>query len=304
MNSDSLAEQGRAKAAVARLSVISNATLTAAKLVVGLAIGSIAVVAEGLHSGVDLVAAALALWSVRKASQPADSTHPFGHGKFESLSAVIEAALILVAAVGIIWVAVARLMSAASEVTLPVIGIVTMGISAAVNAVVSTLLFRVARNTESPALEADAWHLRTDVYTSVGVLIGMAGIHLTRLAGLPGGHLIDPIAAILVALAIGHAAWDITWRSVDQLTDHTLPADERRLIEQLIAEHYPQFVNYHSLRSRRAGSERHVDLHLVVPPDTHVSDAHALADHLEEDIRRTLPNVHILIHVEPEGHQD
>ncbi|UCH35183.1 MAG: cation transporter [Armatimonadota bacterium] len=304
MAQDHLVEQGRTKAAAARLSVISNCILTGGKIAVGVAIGSIAVIAEGLHSGVDLVAAVMALWSVRKASEPADGSHPFGHGKFESLSAVVEGALILAAAAGIIWAAISRLIGAVHEVTTPLAGAVVMAISAAVNVAVSTMLFRVAHETESPALEADAWHLRTDVYTSIGVLVGMAGIYITRVAGLPGGHVIDPIAAIIVGLAIGHAAWDITWRGLQQLTDRMLPPTEYRLIEALLSEHYPQFVDYHRLRSRRAGSERHIDLHLVVPPDTHIADAHDLCDHLEEDIRRALPNVQVLIHVEPAGHEE
>lgn len=290
--------------AAARLSVISNCVLTAGKLIVGIAIGSIAVIAEAIHSGMDLAAAAMAFLSVRKASEPADLTHPFGHGKFESLSAIIEGALIFAAAAGIVWVAVRRLTDGGGEVSLPLAGGAAMAVSAAANVLVSAVLFRVARSTESPALEADAWHLRTDVYTSVGVLVGMAGISLTRALHLSGGGLIDPIAAVIVALAIIHAAWDITRQSLGQLTDRTLPAEESSLVEQLIAEHYPQFVNYHRLRSRRSGSERHIDLHLVVPPDTHVSDAHALSDHLEEDIRRALPNVQVLIHVEPEGHHE
>ncbi len=304
MTTDHLAEQGRLKARVARLSVISNSLLAASKLAIGFAIGSIAVVAEGLHSAMDLIAAVMALWSVRKAAQPADTSHPFGHGKFESVSAIAEGALIFVAAIGIIWAAVAHLLHGGAEVGLPLVGLAVMAVSAAVNIVVSTMLFRVARATDSPALEADAWHLRTDVYTSIGVLVGMAGIWITRRIGVPGGHLIDPVAAVIVAFAIGHAAWDISWRSLSQLTDGILPPTEHRLIEQLIAEHYPQFVAYHRLRSRRSGSERHIDLHLVLPPDTHVDHAHELCDHLEEDIRRALPNVHVLIHVEPEGHAE
>jgi len=304
MSLDDLAAQGRAKAAAARLSVISNCALTVAKLVVGIAIGSIAVIAEALHSGIDLVAAAMALLSVRKAAQPADSSHPFGHGKFESLSAVIEGALIFVAAAVIIWAAVVRLIGGGAEVTMPLVGAAVMAVSAAVNTVISTILFRVAARTESPALEADAWHLRTDVYTSAGVLAGMGGIYLTRAAGVAGGEFIDPIAALVIAVVIGRAAWDITWRSVHHLTDAMLPPAEHRLIAKLIADHYPQFVNYHRLRSRRAGSERHVDLHLVLPADTHITNAHDLCDHLEEDIRRALPNIHVLIHVEPEGHEE
>jgi cation diffusion facilitator family transporter len=304
MNSDSLAEQGHQKSDVARLSVISNALLTIGKLAVGLTIGSIAVVAEALHSGMDLVAAVMAFWSVRKASQPADADHPFGHGKFESVSAIAEGALIAVAAISIIWAAIGRLTHPGAEVTMPLAGVAIMGISVAVNIVISTMLFRVAARTESPALEADAWHLRTDVYTSAGVLVGMAAIYIGKALHFTWAWVIDPIAALLVAAAIGHAAWDISWRSLQHLTDRMLPPAEHQLIEKLIAEHYPQFVNYHNLRSRRAGSERHIDLHLVLPPDMSVSDAHALCDHLEEDIRQALPNVQVLIHVEPEGHQD
>ena len=304
MNSDGLAEQGRSKIAAARLSVISNCILTAGKIIIGLWIGSIAVVAEGLHSGVDLVAAVMAFWSVRVASQPADEAHPFGHGKFESLSAIIEGALIFIAAVGIIWAAIGRLTRGGAEISTPLAGAAIMALSTVVNVVVSTYLFRIAARTESPALEADAWHLRTDVYTSFGVLVGMAAIHVGKAAHLPWASLIDPIAALIVAIAICHAAWDITYRSARHLTDRMLPSSEHRMIEDLITEHYPQFVNYHRLRTRRAGSERHIDLHLVVPPGTHVEDAHALCDHLEEDIRHALPNVQMLIHVEPEDHQD
>lgn len=302
-NRQDLAQQGRLKSDVARLSVISNTVLTLAKLLVGLAIGSIAVVAEALHSGMDLIAAGMALWSVRKAAEPADSLHPFGHGKFESVSAIVEGALIFIAAAMIIWAAVGRLIHGGGEIE-PLAGLIVMALSAGANVIVSRLLFRVAAATDSPALEADAWHLRTDVYTSVGVVVGMLGIFLAHRFHLPGGRYVDPVAAILVALAIFHAAWDITQRSFAHLTDSILPPAEHRLIESLIAEHYPQFVNYHSLRSRRAGAERHIDLHLVVPPDTHVSDAHQLCDHLEEDIRGALPNVSVLIHVEPEGLED
>jgi len=304
MSFDSLAEQGRLKSDVARLSVISNSLLTAAKVGVGLTIGSIAVVAEAIHSGMDLVAAVMAFWSVRKAAQPADEDHPFGHGKFESLSAAFEAALIFAAAIGIIYAATRRIIHPGAEISTPLAGVIVMALSAIVNIVISTLLFRVAARTESPALEADAWHLRTDVYTSAGVFLGMAAIYVGRAVGWARAGLVDPVAAIIVALFILHAAWDISWRSLYHLTDRMLPPTEHTLIEGLIAEHYPQFINYHRLRSRRAGSERHVDLHLVVPPDTHVADAHALTEHLEEDIRRALPNVQVLIHVEPEGHEE
>jgi cation diffusion facilitator family transporter len=292
--------EARAKATrAARTSVFSNTSLTLIKLVAGILTGSVSVLSEALHSGLDLVAALMAFMAVRKSREPADADHNFGHGKYESMSGLAEGTLILVAVVLIVWGAVSRLTSGHTEIREPLVGVLVMGISAVVNIVVSRMLFRVSEQTNSLALEADAWHLRTDVWTSAGVLGGMAVIAVGSWLGVHEVHHIDPIVAIMVAALIARAAVDICHRSYNHLVDRSLPAADVATIQSLLKEHYPQLAGFHQLRTRQAGHERYIDLHLEVPADQSVADSHALCDHLEQDLRGLLPNAEILIHVEP-----
>lgn len=286
-------------ARAALTSVFSNLFLTGGKLAAGLFTGSVSILSEALHSGLDLAAAVMALLAVRKGREPADADHNFGHGKYESLSGLAEGLLILAAVGLILWGATGRLISGETEIRGPLLGVLVMGISAVVNVLVSRMLFRVSEETESLALEADAWHLRTDVWTSVGVLVGMAVIAVGTWAGFPEVHHIDPIVAIGIALVIIRAAVDIMRRSYNHLVDRSLPAAEVELIEQLLMEHYPELSGYHRLRTRQAGPERYIDLHLEVPGQQSVAHSHALCDHLEHDLRRIIPRAEILIHVEP-----
>jgi cation diffusion facilitator family transporter len=290
---------GEIKQRAARLSVISNTTLTGLKLGAALATHSVSILSEALHSGLDLVAALMALFAVRRSRQAADAEHQFGHGKFESISGLLEGGLIMVAVVGICWSAVDRMLTGRVHLSFPLLGIAVMGFSALVNTFVSRLLFRVARSTDSVALEADAWHLSTDVWTSAGVFAGLAIIAAARLIGFEEAAHLDPIIAIGVAVVILHAAWDIMRRSWDHLVDRSLPPGEVQQIEALLREHYPVFAEYHRLRTRKAGSQRYIDLHLVVPGGQSVADAHALCDHLEADVTALLPRSEVMIHVEP-----
>ena len=290
----------RVKAArAARTSVFSNLFLTVGKLAAGLFTGSVSILSEALHSGLDLAAAVMAFLAVRKAREPADVDHNFGHGKYESLSSMAEGLLILVAVGLIVWGAMGRLISGETEIRAPLVGVFIMGVSAVVNVLVSRMLFRVSEETDSLALEADAWHLRTDVWTSVGVLAGMAVIAVGTYAGFPEVHHIDPIVAIGIALVIVRAAVDIMRRSYNHLVDRSLPAAEVERIELLLMEHYPELSGYHRLRTRQAGPERYIDLHLEVPGQLSVAQSHALCDHLEQDLRKVIPRAEILIHVEP-----
>jgi len=232
---------------VARFSIYSNTILLVLKFATGLFIGSISVLSEALHSGIDLVAAIIANYSIGKAGKPADDVHTFGHGKFENVSGTIEAILI-------------------------------MGISAFVNLYVSRKIMKVAKKAESIALEADAYHLTTDVYTSVGVFIGLILIQLTK------NPIFDPILAIIVALIILKASYDLTKRSVSGIMDVKLSDNEENIIRSIISEHYSDYAEYHDLRSRMSGAERFVDLHLVVPKNQNVGEAHDFCDHLEKDI--------------------
>ena len=283
------------KQRTARLSVASNSALVVLKLVVGLWLGSVAILSEAVHSGIDLVAALVAWLAVRASGRPPDPEHQFGHGKYEDLSGLFEGALILVAAGLIIFEAVETLLAGDDGLAIEALGagIVVMGFSSAVNWYVSGRLMRVAKATESIALESDAWHLRTDVYTSLGVLVGLVAIRLTGIIAL------DAVIAIGVAFLIIKAAWDLCLRAGASLIDERLPDEEEERIRTIIADHGDHIAEFHELRTRRSGPNRFVDLHLCVARSLTVEEAHRLADRLEAEIRATLPRCSVVIQVEP-----
>jgi len=283
---------GDQKTATARLSVFSNVTLVLLKLIVGIAINSVSVLSEAIHSGIDLLASLLALFAVSISGEPPDEEHNYGHGKIENISGVVEAILIFLAAVWIIVEAGRRLTIGAAVVT-PLWGLVVMGLSGLANLFVSSTLMKTARATDSIALEADAWHLRTDLFTSFGVAAGLLLIWIT------GKSLIDPIMAIIVALLIIKASYDLTMKAFFPLLDIRLPLDEELAIKQIIDNYGTQYIGFHELRTRKAGSERHIDLHLVVPRNQSIARSHLLCDQIEQAVSKRYPGADILIHVEP-----
>jgi cation diffusion facilitator family transporter len=284
----------RTKSGAAALSIASNATLIAIKLAAGAITGSIAIVTEAVHSLIDLVASVVAFASVRKADAPADVEHPYGHEKVESLAAAIEGMLILVGA-GIIVFEATRRLVVGSEVETLGVGIAVMGLSVLANLVVSSVLYRQARVHESPALEGDAAHLRADALTSAGVLCGLALVEIT------GAVAFDSITALVVAAAIVTAGLRIIRRSSGILVDEALPADEMDRIEAAIAAaRTKEVAGYHKLRARRAGSRRHIDLHVQYRSGTSLERAHQLAHTMRDSIEAAVPRSEVLIHVEPE----
>jgi cation diffusion facilitator family transporter len=279
----------------ARLSIFSNFILVSLKLVVGIVTGSLSVFSEALDSGVDLLASVIAWFSLREAEKPPDKQHPYGHGKVENISGVIEATLIFTGAVVIIYQAIKRLYKGGEIVSIE-LGIGIMLISVVVNLIVARYILKEAHTFDSIALEADAWHIKTNAYSSGGVLIGLVVIQLTGLT------ILDPLIAVGVALFIIKVAYDIIRKSFMGLVDVKLPEEEEKKIAEIINSHnekYGYLVGFHDLRSRRAGRERHIDLHLVVCKDEKVKEVHNLCDHLEKDINHALPNSHVIIHVEP-----
>ena len=287
------------KISVARLSILSNTSLIIMKVLIGILIGAVSIISEAIHSGVDLIASVIAYISVTKSGKPADREHPFGHGKIENISGAIEALLIFLAAGWIIYEAIKRLMNpqpleAASW------GVGVMLISGIINILVSERLFAIGNKTDSVALKADAWHLRTDVYTSAGV---MAGLFLIWIGGriMPGVPLnwIDPIAAIAVALLIIHAAWVLTIQSARDLLDHTLPPAERTLIRELITSMHPDVNGYHKLKTRKAGNVRFIEFHMLVDPQMSVEKSHSITDDITRMIYDRFPYSNVTIHVEP-----
>lgn len=289
----------RRKTAVATLSIVSNTVLVILKLVVGLSIGAVSIISEALHSAVDLIAAIIAFLAVRVSGREADEDHPFGHGKYENISGAVEALLIFVAAAWIIYEAVHKLMKPAPLEAVDW-GMIVMFISAVANTLVSTRLFKVARETDSLALSADAWHLRTDVYTSVGVMLGLALIWVgKRLWPAVDLDWVDPVAAILVAGLIIKAAWDLTAESVRGLLDTGLDQEDLDRIHQLMVDLKPRVCGYHHLHTRKGGATRFIEMHLIVEPDLSVSEAHALTDEIGDRLRAEFSEAHIIIHPEP-----
>ncbi len=287
------------KTGAAALSVASNSLLIILKVVVGLVTGSVAVISEAIHSGMDLLAALIALFAVRASGRAADEEHPFGHGKFENIAGSIEALLIFAAAAWIIYEAVRKLV-VPQDIVMPFWGVGVMAVSAVVNFVVSRRLFKVGGETDSVALRADAWHLRTDVYTSAGVMLGLLVIWLGGLVG-PGVNLrwFDPVVAIAVALMIMKAAWSLSRESIRDLLDVSLPAEDIEWITGFVAEHWPDVRSLHHMRTRKAGPYRFIDFHLVVDDRMSVGESHALGDEIIVAIKERLPRVQVQIHVEP-----
>jgi len=277
----------------ATLSIVSNTILIILKLIVGIMMQSVSVLSEAVHSGIDLVAAIIAWASIREAGKPADDEHRFGHGKIENVAGTIEAVLIFGAALYIIWEAAHKLRAGTVEIESLGWGAAVMFISAGTNYMVSRHLLNVAIKTDSVALEADALHLRTDVYTSVGVFGGLVAIKLTGIA------LLDPIVAIVVALMIIKAAWDLTKTAFFHILDVKLPDDEERLIHEVMKRHTGRFIEYHKLRTRKSGHIRHIDMHLVVPKQMTVEAGHELAHQITADIENNLAHSQILVHIEP-----
>jgi cation diffusion facilitator family transporter len=285
----------RTKTGAAGVSIASNSLLIALKVTAGVITGSIAIITEAVHSGIDLVASVIAFASVSKADEPADAEHPYGHQKLENLAAAIEGMLILVGAALIVYEAIHKLVVGAHVDHLG-LGIAVMGVSAVANLAVSSYLYRQARAHDSAALEGDAAHLRTDVMTSVGVLIGLGLVKIT------GDAAFDAIAALAVAVAIVVAGLRILRRSSRVLVDETLPPEELDRIEEAIAAaRGDEVAGYHKLRARRAGRQRYIDLHVQFRSGTSLERAHEVAHRLRDAIESELPAAEVLIHVEPES---
>lgn len=299
---DNLA-RARETSRAALVSVASNGVLTASKLAVGFSTGSVSVISEGLHSGNDLVAALLAFLSVRKANEPADEAHGYGHGKFEALSGAVEAALIIIAALAILYSSIRSLLTGGPGDIEHGPALLVMGISTVLNILVSRHLYRVARLHESIALKADAAHLSADVWTSGGVFAGLLILWVVERLGYSADWL-DPLLAVGVAVLVLTQGYSIAAEALNQLLDRALPASEVHQVIALLDAHAGRYVSFHKLRSRRAGHQRHVDLHLVVCEQMTVGEAHALADHLEADIRELLPGSEVMIHAEPCRNED
>jgi len=279
-----------AKVSIARLSIVSNTLLILMKLAAGLLSGSVSILSEVIHSSMDLIAAVVAYFSVRVSDNPPDSRHPYGHGKIENISGVIEALLIFIASGWIIFEASRKLFGGNIELDSIALASIVMLISALVNIFVSQKLYKVARATNSVALEADAFHLKTDVYTSLGVAVGLVLILVTDITWL------DPVIAILVALFIVKEAYHLLTKAFTPLLDTAWSNNEIKELEQTLNK---LEVSYHDLRTRVAGNYRFIDIHIQIPGDVSVINAHKYCDKIENELTRIYEHLTVTIHVEP-----
>ncbi|MHC9541504.1 MAG: cation-efflux pump [Vulcanimicrobiota bacterium] len=279
------------KMVAAAVSVASNTILVLCKIVIGIITGSVSIISEAAHSGLDLLASLIAFFAVKEVRKPADREHPFGHGKIENFSGTVEALLILFASVFIIHEAIGKLVHG-GEVEQLGLGVIVMGVSTVMNIGVSIFLFKVAKKTNSLALEADAEHLRTDVFTSLGVMLALAVIHFTRLT------ILDPIVAIVVAIYIGIIAIRLTKKAFRDLVDSRLSENEESQIKAVL-DGLPELKGYHNFRSRRSGNDRFVDFHILVSERMDLKDAHDLTRKIKASITTILANTNVTIHVEP-----
>lgn len=278
----------------ALVSIVSNFVLIMAKVVAGSITGSVAILTEAMHSAIDLVASVVAYVSIRKADEPADDNHPYGHEKVENLAAAIEAMLILVGSGVIVFEAIRRLVNG-GEVDDLGFGITVIAGTIVVNVVVSAYLYRKAAETDSPALEGDAAHLRTDALTSAAVVGGLVLVEVT------GETWVDAAMALAVAMVILGTGVRLLNRSSRVLVDEGLPAEELDAIAEVVRTFGPQGVaGFHKLRARRAGARRHVDLHVQFREGTTLEAAHRTAHALQDAIAGRVPRADVLIHLEPE----
>jgi cation diffusion facilitator family transporter len=278
----------------AAISIGSNSALILLKIVAGAVTGSVAIITEAIHSAIDLIASIVAYFSVRRAETPTDSDHRYGHEKFENVAAGVEGMLILVGSGVIVYTAVDHLVEG-TEIESLGFGIAVVAFATVVNLIVSQYLYRRARATDSAALAGDAAHLRTDAMTSLGVLVGLALVEITDATW------IDPVVALIIAVAIVFTGLRVVAGSWRVLVDESLPDDETAAIREAIETFGDRGVaGYHELRTRRAGPRRYVDVHIQFRSGTTLEDAHAIAHALQDTIRSRLRGADVLIHLEPE----
>ena len=278
----------------AGLSIVSNITLTILKIIAGILSGSISIISEALHSLSDCFASILTFFSVTKSSKPADSDHPYGHGRYEDMAGFIEGILIILAAFFILYESAKKIIFGINMNTENNLGIMVMLFAVITNLLVSSILFKVSKESNSISLYADGEHLRTDVYSSFGVFAGLILIKIT------GYSLLDPIIAILVAVFIYKTGYSISKRTLQNLLDHSLPKDDLEAIKTVLK----QFsgiakLKKNSIRTRQVGPTTDLDMILQFPENTSICECHKICDEIEKQIQILYPHCSISIHAEP-----
>jgi cation diffusion facilitator family transporter len=254
--------------------------------------GSVGLLSDAMESLVNLLGASIALAMLTVAARPPDDDHLYGHGKAEYFSSGAEGVLILVAAVGIGFTAVSRLLHP-KPLEQAGVGLAVSAVASLVNLIVARILYRAGKANRSITLEADARHLMTDVWTSVGVIGGVAAVAVT------GWKPLDPIVALAVAANIIWSGFRLVQRSVMGLMDTSLPEEEMKILLSVVENYLKQGIRFHAIKSRQAAARRFVSLHVLVPGSWSVRRGHHLMEKMESDIRKALPDTNVITHMEP-----
>ena len=279
---------------VAGLSISSNIILSVLKIAAGIMSGSISIISEAVHSLSDLFASIITFFSVVQSSKPADKDHPFGHGRYEDMAGFIEGLLIILASFYIIFESSRKILLGIRIEAENHTGIFVMAIAVVMNIIVSTLLFKVSKESNSISLYADGQHLRTDVYSSLGVLVGLLLIKFT-------GHvMLDPIIAILIAVFIYRTGYSIAKSSIMRLLDYSIPNDDIKKIKKIVNKCSDNVkLKKNSIKARQVGPTMDIGLILQFPEDTTICDCHKICDLVENQIRAEYVNASVSIHSEP-----
>lgn len=276
----------------ASLSLVSNLVFLLLKLVAAIVTGSVAILGDAVDSAEDLIASGVALFSVRLAMRPPDLEHPFGHGKVESLGTIFEAGVISVGAVFITITAIGHLDDENRDIE-TTFGLVVMLAAFVVNGLVARYVFQVANDTDSMILRADARHILTNMAQAATVAFALVLVEVT------GNAIWDPIVALLLAAFLLYTAVQLLWTAIREVMDVSLPAEEIELISRVVDEE-PEARGIHSLRARRSGPFRQIDMHVLMDPQITVAQSHDLIDRIEGQVRAAYPRSYVLIHADPD----
>jgi cation diffusion facilitator family transporter len=294
----STSEARKDKRSAALSSVIAAIGLTTFKVIVGMLTNSLGILAEAAHSGLDLVAAGMTFFAVRVSDKPADKEHPFGHGKIENLSALFETVLLLVTSGWIIYEAIQRLFFVSVKVEASIWSFVVMGVSIIIDYTRSRILFRAARKYKSQALEADALHFSTDIWSSSVVILGLVGLTVARFVpGLDWMHKADSVAAMVVAIIVIYISGELGYRTIAGLLD-TAPKGLAEEVEKAAAA-VPGVVDAHAIRIRPSGAHTFIDMHVTMNGDMSLRDAHAATIVIEQAIMKIVSPADVTVHMEP-----
>lgn len=282
------------------LCIVTTVTVATVQILIGWMYNLISVGAEGLHTAADLADSIVAFILIRLASRPADRLHPFGHGKYDSLAAVIEGCAVGAAAIWAITKGSAAVLGLSEPEPEPAVAaLIAMTISSVIYMAVSTWVLRIAKTTGSPAVRAEALHLRTHVYITISLLIGLFVMRVGQARDWPHAERLDALVAVGLGVFLLVTAYRIIKPGFVQIVDTALPDEDIERMSLSLDPLRSEFVEIHAVRTRSSGTERHIDFHLMVKPDTTVAASHDLAHRIEQRVVEALPNTRLLIHIEP-----